>query len=112
MDCEMKNIAAAIAFICAAGSVFAACPAGQIPGHDRSGNRACVSTTTQQVVALEAIQDTHCSPGYERKLDPQGRYYCIDQKTGVNANPRKANCPPGTWLKQDTYGYERCFPVP
>lgn len=108
----MKKIAAAIVFICTTGYAVAACPPGQVPGHDRNGNRACISTTTQEVVALEAIQDAHCSPGYERKLDPQGRYFCIDKRTGVNANPRRANCPPGTWLKSDPYGYERCFPVP
>lgn len=108
----MKKIAAAIVFICTTGYAVAACPPGQVPGHDRNGNRACISTTTQEVVALEAIQDAHCSPGYERKLDPQGRYYCIDKRTGVNANPRRANCPPGTWLKSDAYGFERCFPVP
>lgn len=109
---KMKyNTASAVMFL-VVNSAFAACPPGQIPGHDTHGNRACISTTTQQVVALEAIQDAHCSPGYERKLDPHGQYYCLDQKSGVNANPRKANCPPGTWLKSDPYGFERCFPVP
>ena len=102
-------VAAAITFH---GVAFADCPAGQVPGHDRNGNRACISTENQNVVALDAVQDAHCSPGYERFLDPQGRYVCIDKKTGVNANPRHANCPPGTWLKTDAWGYERCFPVP
>lgn len=91
---------------------FAVCPSGQIPGHDTHGNRACIITETQEVVALEAIQEAHCSPGYERILDPQGRFLCIDKKTGVNATPRRADCPPGTWLKTDAWGYERCFPVP
>jgi hypothetical protein len=102
-------LAALIAFNTTA---FADCPLGQMPGHDAYGNRACVSVETNKVVALEAIQDAHCSPGYQRTLDAQGRFLCIDKRTGVNANPRRANCPPGTWLKQDGYGYERCFPVP
>ena len=108
----IKTQIALIALLAFHGAAFADCPAGQVPGHDRNGNRACISTENQNVVALDAIQDAHCSPGYERFLDPQGRYVCIDKKTGVNANPRRANCPPGTWLKTDAWGYERCFPVP
>lgn len=108
----MRRFGLALLLAAAAFNSFADCPAGQVPGHDRNGNRACISTENQNVVALDAIQDAHCSPGYERFLDPQGRYVCIDKKTGVNANPRRANCPPGTWLKTDAWGYERCFPVP
>lgn len=93
-------------------TAFADCPPGQMPGHDRNGNRACISVLTNQVVALEPVQDPHCSPGYDRVLDPQGRFMCIDKQTRVIANPKRANCPPGTWLKEDAFGYERCAPVP
>ena len=108
----MNSNAIAIAMMVMSGAVFADCEPGQVPGHDAYGNRACISTEKQRVVTLEAIQDAHCSPGYERTMDPQGRFLCIDKKTGTNANPRRANCPPGMWLKTDPYGYERCFPVP
>jgi len=36
---------------------LADCPAGQVPGHDRNGNRACISTENQNVVALDAVQN-------------------------------------------------------
>ncbi|MFZ4538515.1 hypothetical protein [Propionivibrio sp.] len=107
---QFGTLAAAMLF--ASGMAIADCPPGQMPGHDRNGNRACISTLTNKVVALEAVQDAHCSPGYDRVLDPQGRFMCIDKKTRVIASPQRANCPPGTWLKEDAFGYERCFPVP
>ena len=101
-------------FFVAAMPMFALadCPSGQFPGHDAHGNRACVSTLNERVVSLDAGQDVHCAPGYERVLDRMGRYFCVDKQRGLEAKPRRASCPPGQWLKADTWGHERCYPVP
>jgi hypothetical protein len=95
----------------AAVPAFADCPPGQMPGIDRFGNRACLITATQQVESVQSMPDM-CPPGYDRRPDGFGQFSCIDKTTGTNANPRRADCPPRTWLKTDEWGYERCVPVP
>ena len=91
---------------------MADCPPGQMPGHDAFGNRACLSVETRQPVMLEPAQEFHCAPGYKRTLDALGRWVCQDKTSDRDARPRRSNCPPGTWLSKDAWGYERCVPVP
>lgn len=106
----IKAFAASLALL--ASAAFADCPPGQFPGHDAHGNRACVSTLNEKVVSLDAVQDVHCAPGYERVLDHMGRYFCVDKQRGLDAKPQRVNCPPGLWLRTDPWGFERCATVP